>query len=204
VTPPTDGWQRVLELPLPVRAAPEADRGVVARDPGGRAVAALQPQPAAEVVVEQQRLILEIRQNPHLAEWLKQRVNDLERPAGRGADLAAAATGTDGHSGGGAPEEASTPLAVIPLDPAVQARLADIRARIAGMDAEAERVARLLVECEANLLGTISEQDEHRLGELFAEFAEIFDMHYQAVREVNQGRRGNEAGPAAWIPARRP
>lgn len=196
-------WGRILDVPL------TGQRQVLLRqiEAAAREIQAdvdLLPfeslKPAAQGVVDQQqRLIPEIRQNLHLAEWLAQRVDNLERRAAGELDPVPPTRARPEQSLMGiqveAPAEAApAPAAsVIPLDPAVQARLADIRRRVAQMDAEAEHVARLLIECEANLLATISERDERRLGELFAEFAETFDMHYQAVREVNQAGRGPDA-----------
>jgi hypothetical protein len=197
-------WHRVLDVPLTGRRQALLQQIAVS----SREIQAdvhLLPfeslRPAAQAVVDQQqRLIPEIEHNLHLAEWLEQRVVDLERRAAGAPDPAPRSRPRPQQSLMGIqvdpPAEeaagAAPPLAPVSLDPAVQARLADIRARIAAMDAEAERVAQLLLECEVNLLATISEQDERRLGELFAEFADVFGMHFEAAREVNQLMRGAE------------
>jgi hypothetical protein len=198
----SETWHRVLDVPLTGRRQALLQQIIVS----SREVQAdvhLLPfeslKPAARQVVEQQqKLIPEIQHNLHLAEWLERRVNDLERRAAGGPEPVpprrqASLMGIEVELEAD-PAAATPPLAPIPLEPEVQARLAEIRERVARMDAEAERVARLLIECEANLLATISEQDEHRLGELFAEFAAIFGMHYAAAREVNERMRGDAPG----------
>lgn len=196
----SETWNRILEVPLTgtrrvLLLQIEASAREIQADVDLLPFESLKP--AAQGVVDQQRrLIPEIRQNLHLAEWLERRVDNLERrAAGELVEPQARPRPEQSLMGitvEAPPEAVAAPPdgAVIALDPAVQARLADIRARVAQMDGEAEHVARLLLECEANLLATISERDERRLGELFAEFAETFDMHYQAVREVNQATRG--------------
>jgi hypothetical protein len=198
----SETWNRILEVPLTgnrrvLLLQIEASAREIQADVDLLPFESLKP--AAQGVVDQQRrLIPEIRQNLHLAEWLEHRVDNLERRAAGELDEAPARPRPEQSLMGitvEAPVEElpSVPVTVIPLDPAVRARLAEIRTRVAQMDDEAEHVARLLIECEANLLATISERDERRLGELFAEFAEVFDMHYQAVREVNQATRGAES-----------
>ncbi len=155
-------------------------------------------RPAAEMVVNQQRkLIPEIEQTLYLAQWLEHKVTDLEQRA-RGQNLPAGESWrrrrqqpsflglpVTTHTVPDKPAEAAEPE----VDSTVQARIDHVRQRVLQMDAEAERVSRLLIGSEANLLATISERDEHQLVALFTEFTRIFEMHYQAVREVNADAR---------------
>jgi len=154
-------------------------------------------RPAAQMVVNQQRkLIPEIEETLYLAEWLEHKVGDLEQRA-RGEGLPQGESWRRRRqqpsflglpaAADPPPEEATEPA----VDSTVQARIDYVRQRILQMDAEAERVSRLLIGSEANLLATISERDERRLGELFTEFTQIFEMQYQAVREVNAEARGS-------------
>lgn len=154
-------------------------------------------RPAARMVVDQQKkLIPEIEQTLYLAEWLEHKVADLEQRArGESPPQGESWRRKRQPSFLGLPQAAEPPAAAAPsseepaepaVDSTVQARIDYVRQRIEQMDAEAERVSRLLIGSEANLLATISERDEGRLSELFTEFTQIFEMHYQAVREVNQ------------------